>query len=52
MATHTQESLLANDDPMEGDPIRILATKIHSANAIDQDHFACSTQLDVEEPES
>lgn len=34
------------------DEIKILATKIHSVNAINQDHFACSTQLDVEEPET
>lgn len=38
-----------NDDI---DPIKILVTKIHSANAQDQDHYVCSTQLDVEEPES
>lgn len=37
-------------DPIN--PIRILATKIHSTNAVDQAHFACSTQLDVEEPET
>lgn len=29
------------------DEIKILATKIHSVNAINQDHFAYSTQLDV-----
>lgn len=38
--------------PMHEDPLKILATKINSANAVDQDQFACSTQLDVEEPET
>lgn len=33
------------------DPMRILATNINSANAVDQDQFANSTQFDVEEPE-
>ena len=36
----------------ETDPIKILVTKIHSANAPDQDHYVCSTQFDVEEPET
>ncbi len=36
----------------ETDPIKIFVTKIHSANAQDQDHYICSTQLDVEEPET
>ena len=31
--------------------MRILATKINSTNAVDQDQFANSTQFDVEEPE-
>lgn len=35
------------------DPIKILATKLHSeANALDQSQFVCSTQHDVEEPET
>lgn len=51
MATHNQETSPTNE-PLEGDPIRIFASKIHSANAVDQDHFACSTQLVVEEPET
>lgn len=34
------------------DPINILATRIHAANAIDQSHFACVSQFDVEEPET
>lgn len=38
-----------NDDI---DPIKILVTKIHSANAQDQEHYICSTQFDVEEPQS
>ena len=36
----------------ETDPIKVLVTKIHSANAQDQDHYVCSTQFDVEEPET
>lgn len=37
---------------LEEDPMRILATKINSANAADHDQFSCSTQFDVEEPET
>lgn len=33
-------------------PIKILVTKIHSANTSDQDYYVCSTQFDVEEPET
>ena len=47
MATQAEES-----ESIQEDPLRILATKINSANAVDQDQFACSTQLDVEEPET
>lgn len=37
----------------EEDPIRILASRLHSeANAPNESHFVCSTQHDVEEPES
>ena len=36
----------------EEDPMRILATKINSANAVDHDQFTSSTQFDVEEPET
>ena len=36
----------------ETDPIRIFVTKIHSANAPDQDHYVCSTQFDIEKPET
>lgn len=33
--------------------MKILVTKLNAkANAMDQDHFACSTQLDVIEPET
>lgn len=35
--------------PSDEDPIKILATKIHSTNSPDQDHFICATQFDVEE---
>ncbi len=40
------------EEDEEEDPMRILATKINSANAVDQDQFANSTQFDVEEPET
>lgn len=53
MATQVGDSidkLSAGHD--EADPINILATKIHSANAPDQDHYLCSTQFDVEEHET
>lgn len=46
-ATHVTEMVDTINDE-----IKILATKIHSVNAINQDHFACSTQLDVEESET
>lgn len=37
----------------QDNPIRILATKLHTeANALDPSRFVCSTQLDVEEPET
>lgn len=53
LATQIQGTSQADiNEAPESDPIRILATKIHSTNAVDQDHFACSTQLDVEEPET
>lgn len=49
----TQEKLLEFDNAStEEEPVKILATKIHKANAVDQGHFACSSQLDVEEPET
>ena len=32
--------------------MRILATKINSANTIDHDQFTSSTQFDVEEPKT
>ncbi len=31
-------------------PIKILATKIHSTNSADKDHFVFATQFEVEEP--
>ena len=36
----------------ETDPIKIFVIKIHFANAPDQDHYVCSTQFDVEKPET
>lgn len=47
MASQVEESESAQDDPL-----KILATRINLANAVDQDQFACSTQLDIEEPET
>ena len=44
----------SREDPIpkeEENPMRILATKINSANAVDYDQFTSSTQFDVEEPE-
>ncbi len=34
------------------DRIKILATKIHSTNSADQDHFVYATQFEVEESET
>ncbi len=34
------------------DPTILLPAKIHAANAGDLDQFICSTQFDVEEPET
>lgn len=34
------------------DPLHILATAIHKANASDASEFTSSTQLDIEEPET
>lgn len=47
MASQAEESESAQDDPL-----KILATRINLANAVDQDQFACSTQLDIEETET
>ena len=38
--------------PGHEDPLKILATRINLANAVDQDQFVSSTQFDVEEPET
>ena len=46
--TQTEE----DTKPGYKDPLRILATRINLANAVDQDQFVCSTQFDVEEPET
>lgn len=46
--TTTDETL-----SLDKDPIGILANRLHSeANALNESQFVCSTQLDVEEPES
>lgn len=45
----TTKALSAKSDE---DPIKILATKIHSTNSADQDHFVYATQFDVEELET
>lgn len=37
-----------NLEPMHEDSVRILATKIKSANAVDEDQFTYSTQIDIE----
>lgn len=55
MATHEQKHVEANystqSNEEEEHPIRILAAKMCAANATNADHFLCSTQFDVEEPE-
>ena len=55
LATHTKDLQLSETiNPLiqAEDPAILLATKIHSANAGDLDHFIGSTQFDVEEPET
>lgn len=58
MATHKQEHVEANDwqptqsNDEEEDPIKILAARMCATNATNVDHFVCSTQFDVEEPET
>lgn len=53
LATKVQGVLAAENTSLESDvKTQILAAKIHSANAIAQDHFAYSTQLDAKEPET
>ncbi len=50
--TQPKEDPSTPEEDEEEDPMRILATKINSANAVDQDQFANSTQFDAEEPET
>ncbi len=50
--TQLREDPSTPEEDEKEDPMRILATKINSANAVDQDQFANSTQFDVEEPET
>ena len=45
----TTEALSAKNNE---DLIKIFATKIHSTNSANQDHFVYVTQFDVEEPET
>lgn len=55
LATHTKDLQLSETiDPLihAEEPAVVLATKIHSANVGDLDHFVGSTQFDVEEPET
>lgn len=46
------EDLDTTEEDEEEDPMRILATKINSANAVNHDQFTSFTQFDVEEPET
>ena len=48
MTTQTREETELEHE----DPLKILATRIDSTNAVDQDQFVCSTQFDVEKPET
>lgn len=52
--TQARHNPTPDEEPLlhEGGPTVVLATKINSANAIDHDQLACSTQFDVEEPET
>ena len=47
----TDSQLLHAEDPSE-DPSVLLATRVCNANAGDLDQFICSTQFDIEEPET
>lgn len=40
------------ENPYPDDLQIILATRVNVANTVDQDQFACFTQLDVEKPET
>lgn len=46
---HLQNNLADNDAE---DPVVLLASKVYTVNAGDLDQFVCSTQFDVEEPET
>ena len=50
--TQPKEDPNTPEEDEKEDLMRILVTKINSANAVDQDQFANSTQFDVEEPET
>lgn len=50
--TTQEEHSKPDNASADEDPVKILATRIHDANAIDQSHFACVSQFDVEEPET
>lgn len=54
LATQVEKEQI-HEDPLllhAGDPSVLLAKKVHSANAGYFDQFVCSTQFDVEEPET
>lgn len=40
------------ESPHEEDPMVLLATKINSVNARNDNQFVCATQFDTEEPET
>lgn len=46
---HLQQDLTKDDAE---DPAVLLASRVYNANAGDLDQFVCSTQLDIEEPET
>ena len=50
--TNAMASQVEESESKQDDPLKILATRINLANAVDQDQFARSTQLDIEEPET
>lgn len=58
MATQEQKPLKVNNwqltylDKEKKDPIKILATKIYTANDTNQNHFVCFISLNVKKPET
>ena len=45
-------TLIEKKKPRYEESLKILATMITLANVTDQDQFVCSTQFDIEEPET